>query len=147
MSRFIGLMDTIYAKDKSFDKMNRTTAILETMFDILRQTHKELYEETMYKFEEIAYEITQEKAEEIVKNMKPYGEKWSYDTIKEFLKTKGITENCIEYFLVISMGYNDYYDLAKSVGKEEDPEFYFTLAKNFIYDEDAKPFKVAKYFL
>ncbi len=147
MSRFIGLMDAIYSKDKSFEKMNRTTAILETMFDTLRQTHKELYEDTMYKFEEIAYEIPLEKAEEIVKDMKPYGEKWSYKTIKEFLKTKGITEHCIEYFLVINMGVNDYHELAKSVGKEEDAEFYFLLAKNFIYDEDAKPFKVAKYFL
>jgi len=147
MSRFIGLMDTIYAKDKSFDKMNRTTAILETMFDELRKTHKELYEDTMYKFEEIAYEIPLEKAEEIVANMKPYGEKWGYDTIKEFLKTKGITDHTIEFFLTMEMAYNDYFELAKSVGKEEDPEFYFILAKNFIYDEDAKPFKVAKYFL
>jgi hypothetical protein len=49
--------------------------------------------------------------------------------------------------MVINKAKNDYHDLAKSVGKEEDPEFYFRLAKNFIYDEDAKPFKVAKYFL
>lgn len=147
MSRFIELMDRIYEKDRSFEKMNETTAILETMFDELRQSHKELYEETMYKFEEIAYEIPLEKAEEIVKNMKPYGEKWSYDIIKEFLKTKGITENCVDYYITQNMAYNDYHELAKSVGKEEDPEFYFTLAKNFIYDEDAKPFKVARYFL
>ncbi|MCK9577702.1 MAG: hypothetical protein M0R51_17480 [Clostridia bacterium] len=147
MSRFIGLMDMIYSKDKSFDKMNRTTAILETMFDTLRQTHKELYEDTMYKFEEIAYEVTQEKAEEIVADMKPYGEKWNYETVREFLETKGITNHCIEFFLAMNMGYNDYFELAKSVDKQDDIEFYFILAKDFIHDVDAKPFKVLKYFL
>ena len=41
----------------------------------------------------------------------------------------------------------EYNSLAKFVDKEEDAEFYFQLAKDFITDEDAKPFKVAKYFL
>lgn len=147
MSKFLGLIKDIYAKDKSIEKMTRTNTILEQMFDDLQKTHKELYEKTMYKLEEIAYEITEEQAEEIVEHMKPYGEKWSYETIEEFLKTKGITENSIEYFIVTNMAINDYYDLAKTVGKQDDIDFYFTLAKDFITDEDAKDFKVAKYFL
>jgi hypothetical protein len=33
------------------------------------------------------------------------------------------------------------------VGKGEDPEFYFSIARDFINDADAKDFKVEKYFL
>lgn len=50
-------------------------------------------------------------------------------------------------FYGISMVYNDYYDTAKTFGLQNDPEFYFSLAKDFIDDPNAKPLKVEKYFL
>lgn len=34
----------------------------------------------------------------------------------------------------------------RMVGRGEDPEFYFSLAKDFINDIDGKDFKVEKYF-
>lgn len=147
MSKFISLMDKIYSKSKDIETMNKTTAILETTFDKLRGIHPELYEDTMYKFEEMAYDISLDDAEKIVAKMIPYNQKWEYNTIKDYLKTKGIENNCIDYYLVMNMAYNDYYNTAKSVGKEEDADFYFNIAKDFITDEDAEPFKVAKYFL
>ena len=36
---------------------------------------------------------------------------------------------------------------AVMVGMQNDDEFYFSLACDFINDPDAKPFKVEKYFL
>lgn len=52
-----------------------------------------------------------------------------------------------KYYLCMNMAYNDYYKTAESVGKGEDPEFYFSIARDFINDADAKDFKVEKYFL
>jgi hypothetical protein len=45
------------------------------------------------------------------------------------------------------MCYNDYYNTAKHYGYAGDAEFYYCLAKDFIEDVDADPFKVEKYFL
>lgn len=147
MSKFLSIMDMIYKKGGGYEKMAEANSILDTMFHKLEKVHKELYDETMHEFEEIAYEITLPEAEKIVKEMKPYGQKWSYEEMKEFLHGKGITEHCIEYFMVMSMMYNDYHKTAEMLQKADDPEFYFSLAKDFITDVDAKPFKVERYFI
>ena len=42
---------------------------------------------------------------------------------------------------------NDCYDTTKVFGLQDDAEFYFNPAKDFIEDPDAKPLKVEKYFL
>lgn len=44
------------------------------------------------------------------------------------------------------MYYNDRRDTAEMVGHGDNVEFYFSLAKDFIKDEDAQDFKVEKYF-
>lgn len=98
------------------------------------------------KLEKLAYKITPMKAEQIVKSMKPRGQHWTLKQIKEYLASKGITENYIYYYLVMNMAYNDYFETAKLFGLQNDPEFFYSLAKDFIEDEDAKPFKVEKYF-
>lgn len=41
---------------------------------------------------------------------------------------------------------NDYSRTAKIIG-QDDADFYFNLAYDFINDEDAKPDKIAKYFM
>lgn len=147
MSKFITLMDMIYGRNKSYEKMADTSAILDTMFDKLQDCHPDLYYETMTEFEKMAYEIDLEKAEKIVSEMKPYGQKWSYEEIRDFLSLKGIDSHCIEYYLVMNMAMNDYKGLAEMVGMGDNPDFYFEFAKQFIFDIDAKPHKVGKYFL
>ena len=47
----------------------------------------------------------------------------------------------------MNMIYNDYCDTAKLYNLQNDPEFFFSLARDFIEDPDAKPLKVEKYFL
>ena len=44
------------------------------------------------------------------------------------------------------MDYMTLKEAAEMVGRGEDPEFYFSLAKDFINDIDGKDFKVEKYF-
>lgn len=47
----------------------------------------------------------------------------------------------------MNMYYNDSHDTAEMVGRGEDPEFYFSLAKDFINDIDGKDFKVENILL
>ena len=98
------------------------------------------------KLEKLAYKITPMEAEQIVKSMKPRGQHWTLKQIKEYLAGKGITENYTDYYLVMNMAYNDYFATAKLFGLQSDPEFFYSLAKDFIEDADAKPFKIEKYF-
>lgn len=125
-----------------------TEEVTDALADLMTTVKDRLpdaYRETMYCLEEIAYRITPDDARRIVKNMRPYGQKWDYDTIKAFITSKGETAAC-KYYLCMNMYYNDSRDTAEMVGRGDDVEFYFSLAKDFIKDEDAKAFKVEKYF-
>lgn len=79
--------------------------------------------------------------------MKPFGEHWTYEGVKDFIEAKGIYDKCVEYYLVMNMTYNDYYDVATNFGHQSDAEFYFELANAFINDIDGSKYKVEKYFL
>lgn len=70
----------------------------------------------------------------------------SYKQVKEYLATKGITDKLTDYYLVMNMVYNDYQRTAQTFGLQSDVEFYFSLARDFIEDVDAKPFKIERYF-
>ena len=94
----------------------------------------------------MAYCISEDKAKEIVRAMRPYGEKWSCEAVKDLVRAKG-KEDSINWYLVMNMAYNDYHDTGAMVGLAEDAEFYYSIARNFIEDEDGKKFKVEKYFV
>ena len=63
------------------------------------------------------------------------------------VKSHGIKGDWTNWYLVLNMHYNDYYDTAKAFDLQDDPEFFSSLARDFIEDADAKPLKVEKYFL
>ena len=147
MNKFAILISKINKRSKDEKTMEDVTMILDDMFEKLKEVDKHLYEDTLLRLEDIAYHIDYDDAKLIVSKMEPYGEKWDFDTIKGFIGNKGIDNHCIEYYLTMNMAYNDYHSLAVMVNKEEDAEFYFELAKDFINDVDARPHKVAKYFL
>lgn len=131
-------------KESDWDKVHY--AIDEGM-ERLKKYDPSCYESVMNEIGAVAYHICDEKAREIVRSMRPYGEKWSQDVIRDFVRAKGITENCVSWYLVMNMAYNDYHDTAAMVGMSEDAEFYYSIANNFINDIDGKKYKVAKYFL
>lgn len=113
----------------------------------LKALDPDCYATTMDKLGKMAYCISEDKAREIVRSMRPYGEKWTIDTVTDFARSKGILEGFTEWYLTMNMAYNDYHGTGAMVGLAEDTEFYYSLAREFITDEDGKKFKVEKYFL
>lgn len=96
--------------------------------------------------EKAAYYISPQKAQEIVSAMVSYGEHWSKEDVSKYIAQKGVPqEQCMQYYLVMNMAYNDYKQVADEFHIDE-PAFYFALAKSFIDDPDGKPLKVEKYF-
>lgn len=121
--------------------------ILEKSLCYMQRADEGMYAQLKEALEAKAYEISPEKAKEIVQRMKPMGQQWSWHQIKEYITSKGISEDCVEkWYLVMNMVYNDYYNTAKAFGHLNDVEFFYNLAKDFIEDPDAKPLKVEKYF-
>ena len=83
----------------------------------------------------------------IVRAMRPKGQYWSYTQVYDLVKSKGVTGDWVNWYLVMNMVYNDFCATAKHFGLHNDVEFFYHLAKDFIEDPDAKPMKVEKYFL
>lgn len=133
------------AMDKGFS--DEAWSIMDDFIDMLGQKYPELYDKVMDKIECLAYRISKDEAEDIVRRMEPYGQHWSYNQVKDFVSSHGIEDDYNNWYLVLNMVYNDYCTTAKTFGLHDDPEFYFSLAKDFIDDPDAKPLKVEKYFL
>ena len=147
MAKFAELIYKIDEESGGSDEtMHDLTNELDDIFVYMSKKYPDLYEKAIKKVERIAYRIDEPRAEDIVNSMKPYGEHWDYDTVKQFVMTKGVEDDFCDYYLVMNMYYNDSYDTAKMVGMQDDAEFYFSLARDFIEDKDAKPYKVAKYF-
>lgn len=136
----------LYKSAAAKDDGEKMCYAIAQMLDELEETNPKMYEHCKKFLEDVAYSISKTEAESIVRNMEPRGQKWSYSEISDFLKTKGIEGKCVEYYLVMNMVYNDFYDTAALYGLQKDAEFYFSLSKDFINDPDAKPYKVERYF-
>lgn len=120
--------------------------LADQLVEKIHDKHPDLYDDLIEDLEHLAYKITQEDAEQIVRAMRPKGQYWSLQQIRDFLRSKGITSNYVTWYLVMNMCYNDYYNTAKAYNLQGDDEFFYMLAKDFIEDSDAKPLKVEKYF-
>lgn len=126
-------------EDKVMDMSEWAVAMLE-------QTDHRSYTEIIKKMEELAYSITKDEAERIVRDMRPRGEIWTCEQVKDYIATHGITDKCIDYYLCMNMAKNDFFNTASRVNAQEDVEFYFSIANDFINDIDADSHKVGKYF-
>lgn len=133
------------AVDKGF--VEESWQVTDEFMDMLCKKYPALYDDIIDKLECLAYKIPKDEAENIVRRMTPKGQYWTFNQAKEFVQNHGVTHDWVNWYLVLNMVYNDYYDTAKTFGLQKDPEFYFSLAKDFIDDPDAKPLKVEKYFL
>lgn len=127
--------------------MEEVTNVLACAIDKMKDYLPDLYQDTMYQLKEIAYTISPDEAQRIVRSMRPRGQRWDYDTVRTFVESKGIHKDMCKYYLCMNMAYNDYYQTAELVGRSNDPEFYFSIARDFIDDADGKEFKVERYFL
>ena len=143
MGRYCELMTKLL--DKGVD--DEVWTISEDMLNKLARKDPSLFEEYIEKLEHLAYRIPKDEAERIVRNMRPKGQYWTYDQVVSVVKAKGVTSDWCNWYLVMNMVYNDFCSTAKHFGLQNDIDFYYHLAKDFIEDPDAKPMKVEKYFL
>ena len=99
--------------------------------------------------EDYMYSMTIEEAQNIVRKMEPYGEKFTYDIVEQFLAEKGITEetDIIEYYLSMNMFYNDYKHIFDKYNNLNQKDIYYDFSEAFINDKDAPKYKIEKYFL
>ena len=131
-------------KEVPWEEVNE---INEKAYEVLKKYVPNEYQNLKKSLECLVYKIELPEAETIVHNMKPRGQMWSYEQIKKYIEGKGIVDKFVDWYLVMNMCYNDYYNTAKMYGLQNEVDFYFNLAKDFIEDPDAEPHKVAKYFL
>lgn len=143
MGRYCELMTKLL--DKGVD--DEVWTISEDMLNKLSRKDPMMFEEYIAKLEHLAYRIPKDEAERIVRSMRPKGQYWTYAQVMDLAKSKGITGDWTNWYLVMNMVYNDFCTTAKHFGLQNDVEFFYHLAKDFIEDPDAKPMKVEKYFL
>lgn len=126
------------------DDMEELSNMLDDLICDLKEEKPKLYK----KYKDELYEIangkvlTEEMAHEIVENMKPLGEYWDINTIKQIKSSAGLTYNDYDFYTVMNSLVNDYGEIID----KEDIEIYVKMAKAFIEDEDATKDKVFVYF-
>lgn len=143
MGRYCELMTKLIDKGVG----DEVWTISEDMLNKLSRKDPMMFDEYMDKLERLAYRIPKDEAERIVRAMRPKGQYWSYTQVMDLVKSKGVTSDWVNWYLVMNMVYNDFCATAKHFGLQNDVEFFYHLAKDFIEDPDAKPMKVEKYFL
>lgn len=143
MGRYCELMTKLIDKGVG----DEVWTISEDMLNKLARKDPMMFDEYIDKLERLAYRIPKDEAERIVRAMRPKGQYWSYAQVMDLVKSKGVTSDWVNWYLVMNMVYNDFCATAKHFGLQNDVEFFYHLAKDFIEDPDAKPMKVEKYFL
>lgn len=126
-------------------EMEELSDILVEVVDIIKKYDEDCYDEYKKKLYKMAYgnQINEEVAEDIVREMKPVGQRWSIGETEQMQRDYGMdTIDPVSFYLVMNQGFNDYRDV---FGDSLDTYIRYTEA--FICDEDAKPNKVLNYFL
>ena len=132
MSCYADLVDKIRAKDIPHED---TDSLMEWAFSALERSDSRVYKEITAKMEHLAYSISPSQAESIVRGMRPKGQVWTLEQVKEYVVPKGVHDSYVDWYLVMNL-----------YGLQNETDFYYNLAKDFIDDPDAEPHKVAKYF-
>lgn len=134
-------LDMIVEKGKTEDM----DCLGDMMIDLLhhmKDTNHEKYEKYKTKIIGMAYgyKITKDLAEDIVKSMRPKGEYWSMDDIKNAV---GDLQNLPEVYVVMNSLVNDYGDVISP----EDVDTYIKLTNAWINDSDGHENKTWWYFV
>ena len=125
------------------EDMQELSDILEDTIETLQEYYPEEYRKYEKKLYEMAYGcvLNREIATEIVRKMRPYGEKWAIEETSEIQRNYGLSFRDYDFYVVINSAYNDYNDIFG-----EDIDKYVRFAIDFINDEDAKQDKVYIYY-
>lgn len=123
--------------------------MFRTLMDNLEIDSPELFNKYKSDVEDYIYAIDIDEATDIVRNMKPMGEKFSYSTVESYLVSKGMNleeSELVKYYLVMNMFANDYKKIFDKYPQINTTEMYYEFTNCFINDEDAPKHKVGKYF-
>lgn len=137
------LLEKIRGKNVSREKADE---LMDYGFQMLERADRRAYQDVMRKMEDMAYSFTKEEAVAKVRAMRPRGEKWTCEDIEAYLKEKQSAEDCLQMYLCMNMAYNDYMHTAEYFGLQNDTEFFYRIACDFIHDDDGPEMKVYKYF-
>lgn len=89
-------------------------------------------------------------AEDWVHNMKntdgTTGPHWTMDKVKQVAQQKGISDDPLEFFLVMNMLYSDYGKVAQKHGLTNNIDYWVDMAQAFLNDKDAMPEKLSRYY-
>lgn len=138
-------------ENKNPEDMQKLGDMLSEIIYSMKESHPDLYEKYKMKLYVMAYGkvLTQEMAEEIVKEMQPYKEHWSFDTTTSVKNQFGINDiSDVDFYVVMNSKYNDNKDTVEKFITDENQqlEMYIDLTKDFVLDPDAKEGKVFSYF-
>lgn len=126
-------------------EMEELSKILVEVIDIVKNYDEDCYKEYKMKLYEMAYgdELTRDMAEEIVRKMKPAGQRWSIEDTEKIQRDyniQGIRPE--DFFVVMNQAFNDFRNVFG-----DNIENYIRYTEAFIKDEDAVENKVFKYFM
>ena len=137
--------DMVYHDDDKY-KMEEMNKVYYKMADFIKERNPDVYDQFVIEAEDIAYKMTRTDAEDIVMKMKPYGQHWSYEDVKNYIAERGMDGSLTcDYYVAMNMAFNDYNRTARQYGIDR-PEFYYDIAWDFLNDEDGPSHKVAKYY-
>lgn len=128
----------------NIEDMYKINDMLDNLICDLKEQKPKLYKEYKKELYELAYGnvILEDKAIEIVKNMKPNGEHYSLEYAKDIKENYNIKYSVSDVYLVINSLYNDYHDLL-----EDNDEMYAKMTKLWLNDSDSVEDKVYVYFM
>lgn len=93
--------------------------------------------------------LTPELAKEWTAHMKngdgTTGAHWSMEQVKQLMQQRGINADPAEFFAIFNSAYSDYYPVAKK-HNVNNVDFYIDIAKAWLDDKDAVPYKAAAYY-
>lgn len=144
MSEYLELMEKL--QEKPEPPWEAIGEIEQKAWTALKSSEPREYAILIGKLEDLCYAIDLPEAEMIVKAMRPKGQMWTYKQVCDYLESRGEDGDMVSWYLVMNMVYNDYYNTARKYSLQNDTEFYYCLAKDFITDPDGGRHKVAKYF-
>lgn len=135
---------TKIGENKKIEDMQELGDMLAEIIYSMKESHYELYEKYKKRLYVMAYgyTLTNEMADKIVADMTPYHTHWSKEQTTEVMQNSGLKFDENDFFVVMNMAYNDYYDLFG-----DDVESYVKFSSLFLSDPDQKPHKVFDYFM
>lgn len=83
--------------------------------------------------------FTDEMAEKVVSNMKPYHVHWTKEQTNQVMRNAGLNFDENDFYVVMNMAYNDYHELF-----DDDVDSYIRFTSLYLNDPDGKPNKAFK---